>query len=586
MKIAVCFSGQMRTALESHKSIINFLGNQLSNVDFFFHTWDINTEKTLFGDLRDEPDYTFEDHVYISELLKIVKIYGPQKYIVENHKEYINSVRCKENNPSLWYSWYKSLMLVKDFEKENNFEYDVVLKMRFDIIYEPSLVLDDLLIKYLSRIKDGEFFADTIWKLGEKINQYMVHDVFYIHNSKIIDRLNFFYIHHISKITEKENYHKIFGGFLKNEKITFDECLPEKEKKWTPLRKILLNFFDGSNDFNRNWECNRILYNHDYPYLENVRYIDYLTLYKIKEYVLKHMNYAPNVLGRLKPLKIAICVSGQLRTWDKCYHNVFKMIKKLESLYTTVHFFCHSWDFDSDTHPIVVSTGKDDIITYDNETLNKVILTYKPKDYLFENHEKNKQVVDFIKKEGDRYKNKTPITWSSPQFYSLMRAAEMKRKYEIDNGFEYDVCIRLRYDQYILENEIDLIVNNILNMKPNTVLTMHNRSHKTYPFKIYGDVFWICNSLNYDKIASFYRSLPTIDSDLFSEGMNTPPENVLSHYIKNLNIKNEEIFINSRICKTKDSIQKKLELGLSGLGDHEILYEDIVNNGEINYKII
>ena len=40
MKIAVCFSGQMRTALEANKSIIKFLGNQLPNVDFFFHTWD------------------------------------------------------------------------------------------------------------------------------------------------------------------------------------------------------------------------------------------------------------------------------------------------------------------------------------------------------------------------------------------------------------------------------------------------------------------------------------------------------------------------------------------------------------------
>ena len=187
-------------------------------------------------------------------------------------------------------------------------------------------------------------------------------------------------------------------------------------------------------------------------------------------------------------------------------------------------------------------------------------------------------MVESIKKEGYKYKNKTPITWSSQQFYSLMRAAEMKRKYEIDNGFEYDVCIRLRYDQYIQETDIDYIISMILNVKPNCVLTMHNRPHTTYPFTVYGDVFWICNSLTYDKIASFYRALPTIDSNLFTEGMDTLPENVLTHYINDLNIKNQEMFIDSRICKTKDSIQKKLDLGLPGLGNNEIFYEDIIND--------
>ena len=96
----------------------------------------------------------------------------------------------------------------------------------------------------------------------------------------------------------------------------------------------------------------------------------------------------------------------------------------------------------------------------------------------------------------------------------------------------------------------------------------------------------MCNSLTYDKISSFYRALPTIDNNLFTEGMGTPPENVLTHYIKDLNIKNQEMFIDSKICKTKDFIQKKLELGLPGLGNNEIFYEDIVNDDEIKYKMI
>lgn len=586
MKIAVCFSGQMRTALEANESIIKFLGNQLPNIDFFFHTWDIKSEKALFGDLRNDTNYTQQHYESLNKLLKIVEIYNPKKYLVENHNDYINTLQYKDNNSSLWYSWYKSLELVKNFEKENGFEYDVVIKMRFDVIYEPTMVLDNLFVKYLNRIKSGEFFADSIWKLDEQINQDMLHDVFYIHNSKIIDKLNLFYIYHISKIKQKENIHRLFATFLKNQKIPFDECLPEKDKKWTPLREISLNFFDINKDFNQIFECNRILYNHDYQYLEDVRYISYDTLIELKKYTLKHMNYTPNVLNQLKPLKIAICMSGQFRTWDKCYQNVFKLIKKLEKIDANIHFFCHSWDFESNSSPIVVNTAKDEIILHDRKIFDKVLSIYKPKEYLFENYEKNKQVVEYIKNEGYKYKNNTPITWSSQQFYSLMRAAELKRKYEIENEFEYDVCIRLRYDQYIPENQIDYIISMILNVKPNTVLTMHNREHSTYPFTVYGDVFWICNSLTYDKISSFYRALPSIDNKLFEEGMGTPPENVLTHYIKHLNIENQQMFLDLRICKTKDFIQKKIELGLMGLGNNEIFYEDIMNDSEIKQKLI
>jgi hypothetical protein len=46
------------------------------------------------------------------------------------------------------------------------------------------------------------------------------------------------------------------------------------------------------------------------------------------------------------------------------------------------------------------------------------------------------------------------------------------------------------------------------------------------------------------------------------------------------------MFIDSRICKTKDFIQKKLFLGLPGLGNNEIFYENIINDDIIKEKII
>ena len=577
----------MRTALYANKSIKNFLGNQLPNIDFFFHTWDIQSEKRLFDDVNPIAPYLNKKFECLHKFLEVIKFYKPKKYEVEIHDDYSGSLEKNQQYAPLWYSWYKSLQLIKEYEKEMNFEYDVIIKMRFDVIYKPNLTLDELFVKHIEKINEGFFFTDSIWEFKDELHPHLIHDVFFMHNSKIVDKLNHFYLHHILK--SPQNYdvgiHRIFGTFLKENEIPFDQCLPEIEHLWAPLREMSLNFFDPNVDFKQLVECNRILYNHDYQSLNDVQNISLDTLIQLKNYTLKHMNYAPNVLGKLKPLKIAICMSGQLRTWDKCYQNIFKIVNKLERKEASIDFFCHSWDFESESSPVVANTGNDEVFIHNEETLDKVLTTYRPKDYLFENYEKNQYVVDFIKKEGYKYKNQTPITWSSQQFYSMMRASEIKRKYEIENNLQYDVCIRLRYDQYIPESQMDYIISMIFSVEKNTVMTMHNRPHSTYPFTVYGDVFWISDSLTYDKIAMFYKSLPTIDHKLFKEGTNTPPENVLTHFIKESNIKNKEMMIDIRICKTKEFIKRKLDLGLPGLGNHEIFYEDIINDDDVKFKM-
>jgi hypothetical protein len=588
MRIAVCFSGQMRTALYANKSIFRFLNNHLHNIDFFLHTWDVKSEKKLFGDEQPEVKYTAESYECLNKFLEVVKTYKPKKYEVEILDEYKKSLTKEQEFLPLWYSWYKTLLLVKEYEYEHNFNYDVVIKLRFDVIYNTSITLDNLFDDYLNKIQKGTFFADTIWYDKNESEPYLIHDVFFMSNSEIVHKLINFYEFHILKIKKSndENPHRLFGTFLNNNNISIEECLPESKKLWTPLREMLLNIFDPNDHFYQLYECNRILYNHNYQYVSDLEYVSLDSLIKLKKYTLEHMNYAPNALGKIKPLKIAFCVSGQLRTWDKCYQNICKLVTKLEEKDANVDFFCHSWDFESESTPVLLYTGNDDVVKHDDITINDVLAIYKPKDYLFENYEKNKSVVEYIKNEGIKYKNQTPITWSSQQFYSLMRAAEMKRNYEINNNIQYDVCIRLRYDQYIPEKEIDNIISKIFSIQQNTIHTMHNRKHNTYPFIIYGDVFWISDSLTYDKVATFYRALPTIDNKLFEEGMGTPPENVLTHYIKHLNIINSEMVLDLRICKTKEFIRKKTDLGLNGLGNNEIFYEDIVNDDEIKYKII
>ena len=272
-------------------------------------------------------------------------------------------------------------------------------------------------------------------------------------------------------------------------------------------------------------------------------------------------------------MRVAICMSGQLRTWKNCSPNVFELVSRLGH---QVDFFCHAWDFDSIPRPVIVVTGQEETILHSQETINSMLETYKPVKYLIEDQEKNKSVIEETTNKGLEIQNKRPPAfWTCPQFYGIMAASNLKKEYELEHNFKYDVCIRLRYDQYIPESEIKNIIEVVNKVEPNTIYTMHNREHDGYPKMLYGDVFWICDSSTYDKVAMFYKAIPIIDADLFVDC--TPPENVLTHYINCSGIKNYRTYINLIVCRFKSYIDKKIQLGLGNDGSYEVIYENIDN---------
>lgn len=259
-------------------------------------------------------------------------------------------------------------------------------------------------------------------------------------------------------------------------------------------------------------------------------------------------------------MRVAICLSGQLRTWKKCSKSVQKLIKYLNN---NVDIFCHTWNFDNDPRLTISRTGKDTIKIHSQTIIDEVVSTYKPVKYRVEDRERNLKTINDVIVGASNIKNQTPpIIWSSPQFYSLGESAKLKSEYELENNFKYDVCIRLRYDQHIPENQMSYITDIVNQVKDNTVYTVHNRSNNGYPEMVYGDIFWVSNSSTYNKIALFYENLHLIDSELFIGS--PPPENVLTHYINSLGIQNHRTYLDLKVCRFEDCI-----------GNHEILYEDI-----------
>jgi hypothetical protein len=132
LKIAILLSGHIRKN-SILKGFSQFCNNE--NYHVFIHTWDnigIKGNETLLDDLSDPTSV-------ISEINKFTNV---KKYEIENNKSWIESQEIKDNyfnysSPEIFiksqlYSINKSYKLMEQYSTENNIEYDMVLKIRFD----------------------------------------------------------------------------------------------------------------------------------------------------------------------------------------------------------------------------------------------------------------------------------------------------------------------------------------------------------------------------------------------------------------------------------------------------------------------
>lgn len=177
MKIAVIFGGQLRTGVETSKSIFNFLGEYLPNCDFFVHTWDITTYKK--GDYNNSHSTNFNwENIKLKEdyLNQFLNIYKPIKFELTPFLEFRKNVENTENfkMPHWAYSFWKANELKKEYEKENNFKYDYVIKLRGDLIFWPNFILKPVM-EYIQ----GKNF--------KKLPMYHLEDMLYLSTSEGMD---------------------------------------------------------------------------------------------------------------------------------------------------------------------------------------------------------------------------------------------------------------------------------------------------------------------------------------------------------------------------------------------------------------
>lgn len=201
-RIAVCLSGQPRHWQPSVENIKRFfeydrphpeLGIEVET-DYFIHTWDTNTWRRP---KTDHSIYADEKH---DDGAAIAAAYNPRAIKID---EFDRAKFPRAWDP-MFYSFTNSLMLKRIYELENNFQYDIVVKARLDVVYNPALEFP------INRVWPGHCYTCTpISKFPSEFNYYNFDDVCFWGNSATMDLVSDIYrtykiLHNPENIAENE----------------------------------------------------------------------------------------------------------------------------------------------------------------------------------------------------------------------------------------------------------------------------------------------------------------------------------------------------------------------------------------------
>jgi hypothetical protein len=248
-------------------------------------------------------------------------------------------------------------------------------------------------------------------------------------------------------------------------------------------------------------------------------------------------------------MRIALCVSGQPRTWEKCYTSWFNLVSHLGD----VDVFCHLLDFN--TLPSVsssVTLATDCNTPVSQNELDKMIHTLKPKLYKIDTARLLPSPV-----------SKYPVAaWARSQFCGLKYCAMLRRQYEIDNNFQYDVVVRVRPDA-LLHGTIDAT-----DIQHNTIYSCSNAFLGPDSGFRLSDICFYANSYAYDQLANFYNATGYINAKtaFCVDSSNDPPEMFLYYYLKSIGLHNKISSIYPKLVRTAEYVSI-----MGQLHEHEML---------------
>lgn len=392
-----------------------------------------------------------------------------------------------------------------------------------------------LLFDILSHLKNPEKVINNCLKIANNI----------IIETDVVDSDQFV----ISNIDEQKNidilsYNGVGSRFSK---IYLDSLI---SKPFTSIKQIKSSSLNTNNkiyDWNFNFPENafkkRIFYIITVDSKKSKEYIKLpqptLSLQKINEITTKQHDIEivktkidiTNAIKKDKP-KIALCLSGNLRTYQKTFRSLYDFIIGLND----IDVFIHTWET-LGTGTSWHNTDKDGQHVLIKDNIREINAIYKPKGLLIENNKEK------IKADGHSF----DIVNVSSMYYGIFKSNELKLKYENANKFKYNLVIRCRPDllfrRPIIFDNLDL---NFINIP------------KHGNFTGLCDQFAISSSENMDLYSSLYL---TFDKYKRGDGwLVGRPEDILKKHLESINMQWKHEQFDFDILRLNNAVQNNLKL--------------------------
>ena len=218
MRIALCFSGQIRTGAVTAPNILRYIGDLLPNCDVFVHTWDTETRGTGYANRLKEVSTNAEWHTAekVSNADKIADFYRaftPRSMMVEeyNLQETKSTWGGRRWDPvdnkwhvSMWRSLYEANKLKMDYAQKNQIYYDYTVRIRPDIVFGANKRLaDDIaLIEHENMFVFGDHY--DIWprhSLGR------LEDILWVGPTRLMDQISSYHACYTNTVSNIDDPH-------------------------------------------------------------------------------------------------------------------------------------------------------------------------------------------------------------------------------------------------------------------------------------------------------------------------------------------------------------------------------------------
>jgi len=178
MRIAVCISGQLRNwrlGFENQQWFWKTANRDIVEVDYFAHTW------TSSMDREGVSQSYIEREVDQKEFLEFCNNFNVKKAILDSKEQ--KSFYGNDHWSGLFYSFAKSILLKREYELKNNFEYDIVVKSRPDVVFNPDRTF------FIPSLPNNSIYTTHGGPMKMEFYMYNFNDCVFFSNSYTMDLL-------------------------------------------------------------------------------------------------------------------------------------------------------------------------------------------------------------------------------------------------------------------------------------------------------------------------------------------------------------------------------------------------------------